>query len=719
MTKNRIFKWSNYTRVEYILVFLFILLVGISGCGDRATRTYKKGLRLARQKKYDQAVVEMRRLLQMEPDNAKAHNALGQIYRAQNLYTKAIEELTLSVEMNNTDPELPYNLGCLYRDLENLPRATEFYHRAVEIDPQFAPALYRLGAVYADQGAWDKAAAYFRAFLEAAPERPGPGHNNLGVLIWKNGEQEEARAEFKRALECEPDLPEALYNFGVSSLTLDEKDPAGIKALLAYLKARPRAREGLVLKRYLQRAGAVSSSGDGLFSRDDYLNRGQEYESAGQYRLAAKEYERALQLDSNSSEAHYRLGTLYDQFLGEYVDAIHHYETFLAGNRRSSRAPEVIARLKEVRSRVGSDALSGEGLLPPPPTPSPPPYSPVAASTPVLDAAGYYREGKEWEDKGDPARALSAYRRCLELSPEYGRAYLGIGTASISRGEYGDAASALIKARSLDDSLPVRKPLAGAYLRLGDGSLSSKRIDEAIEYFRKARAEGRIIQADEGLWKAHHAYFREKYQKGDYSAAAAHLRSCLEIKPDVADDYLALGDLYSRKLGNQVRARRYYIKYLEQSPEGKAADRVKKIVQPVRPEKKPAQPKKPVGMVTRPRALSATEYYNRGANYQRAGQYKAARKEYLHAINLKPDFYQAYYNLGVLYSKTRRPSQALAAYKKAASLKSDFARAQLAIFNLYWYHYKMKNQARPYARRYIQLAPETPQAKELTRWLNE
>jgi len=322
---------SRRLRILSYSLSLFLLFFVVAGCGDRAERTYKRGLRLARQKKYDQAEVEIRRLIRLEPDNARAHNALGQIYRAQNLYTEAIEELTLSVEMSVSDPELPYNLGCLYRDLENLPKAAEYYKQAIKIDPKFSPALYRLGALYSDLGEPEEAEKYFREFLAGNPERPAPGMNNLGVILWRSGRKEEARLEFEAALDHEPDLSAALYNLGIAALSFNEKDKAGAKSLLAYLKARPHAREGPELKRFLLRTGAVSSSDSGIFSRDDYINRGREFEDAGQYRPAVKEYHRALRLDTDSSEAHYRLGVIYDRYLEDKANAIHHYEIFLSG----------------------------------------------------------------------------------------------------------------------------------------------------------------------------------------------------------------------------------------------------------------------------------------------------------------------------------------------------------------------------------------------------
>ncbi|MFH1039398.1 MAG: tetratricopeptide repeat protein [PVC group bacterium] len=703
---------SVLPRIGCFFACLILLAAAASGCGDRAARTYQRGLRLARQRKYDQAVVEMRRLIQMDPENAKAHNALGQIYRAQNLYTKAIEELTLSVEMNNSDPELPYNLGCLYRDLEDLSRTESCYRQAVEIDPRFAPALYRLGAVCADLGKDVEAEKHFQAFLAVDPDRPAPGHNNLGVLLWKKGNRAEARAEFEKALESEPELPEALYNFGVSSLLLSEKDRRGTEALLAYLGNRPHTREEPALKRLLEQAGAVSASESGLLSRDDYLKRGRGYEAAGQFHLAEKEYRRALELDPSAGDVHYRLGMLYDTFLGDTVGAVHHYETFLAANLGSSRAPEVIARLKNVRSRMGGHLLAGEGLLSTPPAVSGP--SPAwTAPPPALGADDYYREGERLEKEGETARAISAFQRCLELRPEHPKAHLGLGIASLAQGDYEKAVSALQKARSLDGSLPVREHLARAYLLLGAGALSSKRLDESIAYYQKAREEGSREDADEGLWKAHHACFRSHARDGDFSSAAAHLKACLELKPEVADDYLALGDLYAQNLNDRKRARTYYALYLDRAPEGKDADRIKEFIGP-----SPAQ-KPPAAAPARPPTVSAADHYNRGANYQRAGQFEAARQEYLRAINARPDFYQAFYNLGTLYNQAGRPDEALSTYKQAARLKPDFALAQLAIFNLYYHNYKMKNLARPFAERYVQLAPGTPQAKELLQWLRQ
>lgn len=701
---------KNRNRVY--LAGLALLFCFPAACGDRADRTYRRGLRLARQNKYEQSVGEMRRLIQIDPDSVRAHNALGQIYRAQNLYTRAIEELTLATEMTSHDPVPPYNLGGLYWDLEDLDRAGRYYRQAIEIDKDFAPALYRLGAISIRQGDTAGAEDYFRSFLKTGPEDPAPGHNNLGVLLWRKGERAEAFRELEKAMKTGARHPEILYNFGVASLLLDQQTRRGVKALFDYFRARPDGRERIDLKRLLESSGLVSATGAGLFTRDDYLKQGESYQAAGQYHPAEKEYRQALELDPSSADAHYRLALLYDRFLGDEAQAVSHYESFLKLRPRSSSAGKVIDRLGELRPPLASSDLSGTR---PDRTPVPrPPHTPVPAAVSPPGSEDYLREAERLAEEGDCDRAAAAYRQALETDSDYLPAQIGLGRVLLAGGDYPGSAAALVRARKLDPAAPVREPLGRAYVLLGAGDLAAGRFEESIEYYQKAREEGLISEADEGLWKSHHNYYRHLQEKGDYPASARQLEKCLELRPEVEEDYIELADLYEQRLDNPDRARIFYRKYLELFPRGRLADRARESLGSARP---PSTPVPRRAAAAPPAELSAVEHYNRGTVYQREGRDERAREEYLQAVRLRPDLYQAFYNLGIVYLRGGRQDQALAAFKEAARLRPDFPQAQLSLFNLYHYHYRMKNLARPYALRYIDLAPDTPQAEELRRGL--
>ncbi len=699
--------------MRFIWIFCLILILALPGCGDRSSRSYRKGLKFARQRKYEQAIVEMRRLLQIDPHSSKAHNVLGQLYRSRNLYNQAIEELKRAVELDEKDPVPPYNLGCLYRELEDWPNALQYYLQALERDPRFSPALYRLGSAYSDLGRPEEARTYFEEFLKSEPARPAPGYNNLGVLSWKEGDGEGAREEFRKALRLEAEFPAALFNFGVVSLIRDEEKPGGVKALLKYLKLRPRSPEDTAVKNLLKQAGGVPAAEEGIYSCREYIERGEQCEEAGQYRQAERQYLYGLKLEPDSSAAHYRLGLLYDNFLGDKIKAIEHYEKFLKAAPKSTRADEVLNRLSDARSQVGQAALIRGDLRTPlpeltPPRPKPPP-------TPTPQAEDYYRRGLALEKAGDLAGALSAYGKAVELEPELAPAHFRAGMVYLTQGRYEKVRDSLRRARALDDSLPVGDGLGAAYLKLGESALSADRYEEALGYFRESGKEGKTEEAGEGSWKAHRAFAAELRQENKYSAAASHLDSCLKIKPAEAEVCLELGDIYARELDRPARARPYYEEFLRLAPRHGESERVKRSLEARKEEARavaiPA--KKPASV------LSGKDHYNRGAALHRKGDLAAAEKEYRAALKSDPDFYQASYNLGVICNRTGRPSEALAAYKDAVRLKPDFARAHLALFNLYYHHFKMKNLARRHGREYVRLEPATSQGRLIAEWLNE
>ncbi len=702
---------SSTTRIT--LLFCLVFLVLNVNCGDRASRSYRRGLKFARQRKYEQAIVEMKRLLQIDPHSSKAHNVLGQLYRSRNLYNQAIEELKRAVELDEKDPVPPYNLGCLYRELEDWPSALQYYQQALERDPRFSFALYRLGAAYSDLGRPEEARTYFEEFLKSEPARPAPGYNNLGVLSWKEGDGAGAREEFRKALRLEAELPAALFNFGVVSLIRDDEKPGGVKALLKYLKLRPRSSEDAAVKSLLKQAGGVPASEEGIYSCREYIERGEQCEEAGQYRQAERQYLYGLKLDPDSSAIHYRLGLLYDNFLGDKIKAIGYYEKFLKAAPKSTIAGEVLNRLSDARSQVGEALLVRGDLRTPepvftPPRPKPPP-------TPPPKAEDYYRRGLALEKSGDLAGALSAYGKAVELEPEFGPAHFRAGMVYLTQGRYEKVRDSLQRARALDGSLPVRDGLGAAYLKLGESALSADRYEESLGYFRQSRKEGKTEESKEGSWKAHRAFAAKLRKKDEYSAAASHLDSCLKIKPAEAGVCLELGDIYAREMDRPSRARPYYEEFLRLAPRHEEASRVKRSLAARTKKTKaaPAPAKQPATV------LSGKDHYNRGAAFHRKGDLAAAEKEYRAALKSDPGFYQASYNLGVIYNRTGRPSEALKAYKDAVRLKPDFARVHLALFNLYYHQFKMKNLARRHGRAYVKLEPNTSQGRLIAEWLGE
>jgi Tfp pilus assembly protein PilF len=67
------------------------------------------------------------------------------------------------------------------------------------MDPDSATAHYRLGIGYEKQGQYDQAAAQFQEVLRMNPDHPD-AHAGLGIVYQKQGQGEEAAAAFTQAI---------------------------------------------------------------------------------------------------------------------------------------------------------------------------------------------------------------------------------------------------------------------------------------------------------------------------------------------------------------------------------------------------------------------------------------------------------------------------------------------------------------------------------------
>ncbi|NLY92485.1 MAG: tetratricopeptide repeat protein [Myxococcales bacterium] len=76
-----------------------------------------------------------------------------------------------------------------------------------------------------DEATFDRAEAAYKRALELDPSLAN-AVTNLGNLAYRRGRSEEARAYYTRALEIDPDQPEALYNLGFLALELGNAERA-------------------------------------------------------------------------------------------------------------------------------------------------------------------------------------------------------------------------------------------------------------------------------------------------------------------------------------------------------------------------------------------------------------------------------------------------------------------------------------------------------------
>lgn len=117
---------------------------------------YLLALIYSTQRDYDRAAKEYEGILtsfaEAQPENLEIYGYLAQLYYSQKQYDKAIQqfEAVLSIEPRNI--EIMFLLGALYLEIDADEKAIELFKRVLSLDPEHDSCLNSLGYIYAERG---------------------------------------------------------------------------------------------------------------------------------------------------------------------------------------------------------------------------------------------------------------------------------------------------------------------------------------------------------------------------------------------------------------------------------------------------------------------------------------------------------------------------------------------------------------------------------------
>jgi tetratricopeptide (TPR) repeat protein len=151
-------------------------------------------------------------------------------------YDEAIVEYKKALAI---DPEQPYieaNMADAYSKANNLDEALAAYQRATALKPDDPAIMTNLGVILGKMG---KTAESQEAFKKAAAMNPaaaGQNYYNLGATLVNSGKMPEAADAFRQAIAADPNMAEAYYQLGMCLSGNDATIPDAIKALQKYIE---------------------------------------------------------------------------------------------------------------------------------------------------------------------------------------------------------------------------------------------------------------------------------------------------------------------------------------------------------------------------------------------------------------------------------------------------------------------------------------------------
>jgi tetratricopeptide (TPR) repeat protein len=165
------------TALIFLLYFINFKLVAQPGQSKRKQSIsdyLDRAYLLQQEKKYDDAIIEYNRALQIEPSNHMAYYNMVLIYANTNNCQRAIAIAEKGLENCKEDHAAFYRLkaNCL-AEMKRYAEALPVYHKALILEPDNANLQYNLGYAYFMLKQWESAIIYLNSYIEQKDDEAG------------------------------------------------------------------------------------------------------------------------------------------------------------------------------------------------------------------------------------------------------------------------------------------------------------------------------------------------------------------------------------------------------------------------------------------------------------------------------------------------------------------------------------------------------------------
>lgn len=168
--------------------------------------------------------------LALKPNCATTHLNMGICLNKLNKHQEALKYFKTAIDLNPYYIKAYLQCGLALQKLEKNQEALEVYEQALTIDTNNFDILYRIGIVLRHLSQFDKAIYYFRKAHSLKPTNTSillELANTLNTTMTHEG-AEEALEFYHAALEINPTIKEAMYNFAYTLKKLGHVEKAKI-----------------------------------------------------------------------------------------------------------------------------------------------------------------------------------------------------------------------------------------------------------------------------------------------------------------------------------------------------------------------------------------------------------------------------------------------------------------------------------------------------------
>jgi len=273
------------------------------------------------------------KVLELDGAHYRALCDLGCIYAREGNFTEACASLERALTLNANYLSIYVNLCIVYRALGRIDDAVALCQRGLALDPRNSILYMNLGFLYYSRDDYDQAIVQFRKARECNPNLPPETEHAMasyrkGLVHFEKHEYQAARTFFEEVITLAPAFPSVYINLGIICLTEGQNARAEeyFKHVIALTEMNAQA-QGECVKAY--------------------VNLGYLYNNNGAYLTAMEYLEKGLELQPTNPEIYNHLG-IAKCGLGHLQDGIKFFEMTLQVDPEHHAARTNLKRVKEL-----------------------------------------------------------------------------------------------------------------------------------------------------------------------------------------------------------------------------------------------------------------------------------------------------------------------------------------------------------------------------------
>ncbi len=468
---------------------------------DAAKGALGRAQSLRDERRWDEAIAASDEALQHDPRSAQAYSGRGIAWVAKRQYAKAIEDFGAALRLDSKLARAWAGRAEAHRLLEHLKEAIADSTTAIELDPMLARAFRTRGESYLAGGQTEGALSDVNKAIALDPKYAA-AYFARGNIHRKLGNADQAIADYSKGIEFDSSSPRPLY----------------IRADLYRKVGKPE----LAIADYSRVIGIDAKKPAA------YRGRGEAYFRIEKYQLAIADFSQALSMDDKLAEVYAARGEAYRR-TGLIEKAIADFEQGLKLEPSLTGVDTLLVAARTSRFVQNADqAVSSEEDR----------KNSEQAARGIEDRLRGHPQDENAEMwvglgtmrglLGDQDKALAAFDRALELTPESIDAHFGRGVTLHRLKHFEDSAAEYeFVVRAQPDN-----PAAWMHLGIACGELG-RGPDERRHYERALKLDPENVTILFNLGIA-------CYEDQDLDQARRHFEAYLRQRPNDADGHANL-----------------------------------------------------------------------------------------------------------------------------------------------------------------------------------